>query len=361
MIPAADSGDAIFKSRILVIDDESDNLLLLRQALRRLGYTVCETEVDPVRAVARFHEETFDLVLLDYNMPGMSGLEVLTAIGEKMRHEQIPVIIVTVQADRETRLLTLNAGAKDFLTKPIDLAELSVRVHNQLETRGLHLMLSRQNQVLEEKVALRTEELHSTRLEIIRRLARAAEFRDNETGMHVKRMSLYAEAIGRTLGLSAEDLDILLNACPMHDLGKIGITDTILLKPGKLTTEEYLAMQQHAAIGASILQGHDSPLFRAAREIALHHHEHWDGTGYPYALAGEAIPLMARIAAVADVFDALTMVRPYKPAWLAGDAYHEIVSQSGKHFDPAVVAAFEACFEEILTIRAANSDSTDEQ
>lgn len=342
--------------RILAIDDEPDNLLLLRQSLRRLGYTACETETDPLKAVARFFAESFDLVLLDYNMPAMNGLEVLAAIGSKVWREQIPLIMVTAQGDRDTRLMTLNAGAKDFLAKPIDLAELAVRVANLLEMRVLQLELRQQNLRLEEKVMQRTEELHSTRLEIIRRLARAAEFRDNETGVHVQRMSLYAEAIGRSLGLSESELDLLLNASPMHDLGKIGISDLILLKPGRLTVEEFATMKQHTLIGASILQGHDSDLLRTASEIALSHHERWDGTGYPKGLAGEEIPLFSRIAAVADVFDALTMVRPYKRAWTLEAGRAEIASQAGKHFDPQVAAAFEASFATIAAIRAGNPD-----
>ncbi|MBY0453561.1 MAG: response regulator [Burkholderiaceae bacterium] len=342
--------------RILVVDDEPDNLLLIRQALRRLGYTGCVVETDPVQAVARFHAEHFDLVLLDYNMPGMSGLEVLSAIADKARAEQVSVVMVTAQGDRDTRLQTLRAGAKDFLAKPIDLAELSIRVQNLLETRSLHLALRNTNLHLEAVVNDRTRELHTTRLEIIRRLARAAEYRDNETGIHVQRMSLYAEAIGRRLGLPAHDLDLLLNASPMHDLGKIGISDLILLKPGKLTPEEFTVMQQHTTIGASIMDGHDSELLRTAHDIALSHHERWNGTGYPHGLAGEAIPLMARIASVADVFDALTMVRPYKKAWDIEQARQEIVHMTGTHFDPEIAAAFQACFSEILDIRAANPD-----
>ncbi|TAN51343.1 MAG: response regulator [Methylococcaceae bacterium] len=345
-----------YQARILAIDDEPDNLLLIRQALRKLGFAHCVAMSDPVQAVACFHAEDFDMVLLDYNMPVMSGLAVLSMISPKAHREQIPIVMVTAQGDRDTRLLTLNAGAKDFLAKPIDTAELMVRVHNLLETRGLHLALRRQNQQLEDKVAQRTEELHSTRLEIIRRLARAAEFRDSDTGVHVQRMSLYAQAIGRRLGLAECELDLLLNACPMHDLGKIGISDTILLKPGKLTPEEFAVMQQHTLIGASILQGHDAELLRAAHDIALYHHERWNGAGYPHGLAGEAIPLPARIATVADVFDALTMKRPYKQPWSTEDARREIARLSGTHFDPAVVAAFEAVIEEILAIHAAHPD-----
>lgn len=346
------SGDV----RILAIDDEPVNLVLIRKALHRLGYTDCVTEDDPVRAVARFHAEDFDLVLLDYIMPGMSGIEVLAALSGKARREQIPVVMVTGHNDRDTRLLTLHAGAKDFITKPLDLAELTARVRNLLETRALHLQQRRQNRVLEEKVAARTEELHATRLEIIRRLARAAEYRDGDTGVHVQRMSLYAEAIGRTLGLPAHELDLLLNASPMHDVGKIGIPDIILLKPGKLTPEEFAVMRQHTLIGADILQGQGSALLRTAHDIALCHHERWDGAGYPHGLSGTAIPLPARIAAVADVFDALTMVRPYKRAWNMDDARREIVGQAGQRFDPSVVAGFEACFDELLVIRSVHPD-----
>lgn len=342
--------------RIFAIDDEPANLKLIQHALRQVGYTCCETETDPVRAIARFREEAFDLVLLDFNMPVMSGLEVLSAISERASGEQIPVIMVTAQGDRDTRLLTLNAGAKDFIAKPIDLDELGVRVRNLLETRGLHVELREQNRRLEETVTERTRELHSTRLEIIRRLARAAEFRDNDTGVHVQRMSLYAEAIGRHMGLVAWSLDLLLNACPMHDVGKIGISDLILLKPGKLTPDEFDIIKQHTTIGADILHGHDSLLLQAGHEIALHHHERWDGSGYPLGLAGEAIPLLARIAAVADVFDALTMVRPYKRAWSMDDARRQIADSAGTHFDPAIAAAFDACFDAILEIRAANPD-----
>lgn len=342
--------------RILAVDDEPDNLLLIRQALRRLGYTDCQVETDPVRAVARFHAEIFDLVLLDYNMPVMSGLDVLSAIVEKANQEHISVVMVTAQGDRDTKLLTLRAGAKDFLSKPIDLAELSIRVQNLLETRRLHLALRKTNLCLEKVVNERTQELHSTRLEIIRRLARAAEFRDNETGIHVQRMSIYAETIGCQLGLSAHELDLLLNASPMHDLGKIGISDLILLKPGKLTPEEFSIMQNHTVIGASIMDGHDSELLRSAHDIALCHHERWNGTGYPNGLAGEAIPLMARIASVADVFDALTMVRPYKKAWDTEKARQEITNMTGTHFDPSIADAFQACFSKILEIRAAYPD-----
>ncbi|AGX87623.1 HD domain-containing phosphohydrolase [Candidatus Symbiobacter mobilis] len=342
--------------RIFAIDDEPDNLLLIRQALRQLGHPLCETESDPVRAIERFLAEDFDLVLLDYNMPGLSGLGVLHAIADKSRSEQIPVVMVTAQIDRDTRLQTLGAGAKDFLGKPIDLAELKVRVHNLLETRTLNLALRQHNQHLEEVVHARTEELRSTQLEVIRRLARAAEFRDTDTGLHIQRMSLFAQAIGREMGMSTPEHELLLNASPMHDLGKIGISDRILLKPGKLTPEEYATMQEHTLIGANILQGHDSELLRTAHDIALWHHERWNGDGYPNGLHAQQIPLPARIAAVADVFDALTMVRPYKSAWPTEEAYREVCRLAGNHFDPDVVLAFDACFEEILHIRHANPD-----
>lgn len=340
----------IHEARILAIDDNPINRMLLRTALGNLGYANCETEADPMVAVARIHAENFDLVLLDFNMPNMSGLDVLAAIGERIRRELIPVIMVTAQIDRATRLLTLSAGAKDFIPKPIDIDELRVRVSNLLETRSLHLELRDRNDQLESKVIERNRELHSTRLEVIRRLARAAEFRDNDTGLHVQRMSLLAATIGRRMGLGSREIDLLLNACPMHDIGKIGISDLILLKPGKLTAEELELMRQHTTIGADILQGDDSDLLRMAHDIALHHHERWDGAGYPHGLSGQAIPLMARIAAVADVFDALTMDRPYKRAWLPDAARAEIVKLAGSHFDPEVIAAFDAVFEEMVTV-----------
>lgn len=339
---------------ILAIDDEPTNLLLVQHALRRLGYPACVCEEDSRRGIERFRTEKYDLVLLDLNMPGMNGIEVLAEIGEEARRYSVPIIVLTAQGDRNTRLMLLNAGARDFLAKPLDIAELGVRIANLMEMRSLHLALRDRNDELEIRVAERTRELHATRLELIRRLSIAAEFRDSETGLHVRRMSLYAEAIGRAMGLSAHDCDLLLNASPMHDVGKIGVPDLILLKPGKLSEAEFEEMKRHTVIGARILSGHDSELLQAAHDIALHHHERWDGGGYPHGLAGNAIPPFARIAAVADVFDALTAIRPYKRAWSTDEAFAYILEQSGRQFDPEAARAFAACGETLLAIRAGN-------
>ncbi|MEY4718234.1 MAG: hypothetical protein RL563_852 [Pseudomonadota bacterium] len=346
----------VFSMRILAIDDQADNLLLIRQALRKIGYQCIDTEVNPVHAIDRFKSESYDLVLLDYNMPDMNGLEVLCAISEIAERERIPIIMLTVQEDRQTRHASLALGCKDFISKPIDLNELRLRIGNQLENRSLNLMMRDQNILLEEKVSQRTEALQSLQLELIQRLADAAEYRDNETGVHVKRMSHFSQCIGRFFGLDEEHQSLLLKASPMHDIGKIGISDSILLKPGKYTPEEFEVMKQHTWIGARILGGSRFELIQAARDIALCHHERWNGEGYPRGLSGEDIPLLARIVSIADVFDALTMVRPYKTAWTTEAAYNEITTMSGSYFDPQVVEAFKAAFEEILQIRAVFSE-----
>lgn len=345
--------DSFFNMRVFVIDDQVDNLLLIQESMRQMGYTSVETETDPRIGLVRFNSEDFDLLLLDYNMPEMNGLDVLISLADKAAKECIPVIMLTAQDDKNTRHATLGAGAKDFISKPIDLIELKLRVGNLLENRLLHLQQRNQNRLLEEKVAQRTEALQALQLELIQRLANAAEYRDNDTGQHVQRMSLYAQCIGRQLGLSESQQSLLLKASPMHDIGKIGISDKILLKPGKFTCEEFVVMQHHTRIGAKILEGSTFELIQAAHDIALCHHERWNGEGYPRGLRGQEIPLLARIVSVADVFDALTMVRPYKAAWSIEAAYEEILSLSGSFFDPQVVDAFQAVFGEILQIREA--------
>lgn len=347
---------SVFDMRILAVDDQADNLLLIRQAMRQLGYQCLETETDARQAIARFEIEDFDLILLDYNMPGMNGLEVLSIIADRASRNGIPIIMLTAQGDRNTRHASLAAGAKDFISKPIDLKELKLRVGNLLENRSLHVLQRDQNRLLEEKVNQRTLALQALQAELVQRLANAAEYRDNETGVHLQRMSHYAQCLARRMGLSKAQQVLLLKASPMHDIGKIGISDSILLKPGKFTAEEFAVMQQHTLIGAKILEGSTFELIQAAHDIALCHHERWAGGGYPRGLVGDDIPLLARIVSVADVFDALTMKRPYKDAWSIEAAYNEIVSLSGTFFDPDVVSAFEAIFEEILQIRASFSD-----
>jgi putative two-component system response regulator len=276
---------------------------------------------------------------------------VMAALRKAFPLDYLPVIVLTAAQEKQTRLRALSEGAKDFLTKPFDLVEATSRIRNILEVTLLHKRQRDQNRVLERLVRKRTQELHETRLEIIRRLGRAAEYRDNETGLHIVRMSHFSAIIGRAAGMSEYEADLMLNASPMHDIGKIGIPDRILLKPGKLDAEEWEIMKTHAAIGARILSGHESELMEMAQMIALSHHEKWDGSGYPHGLRGEEILLEGRIVALADVFDALTSERPYKKAWPLEQAFAEIRRLSGIHFDPHLVEVFQQVLPQILAIR----------
>lgn len=338
-------------ARIMIVDDHQANVTLLEKMLRSRGYTAVEGYTDPHAAVARYPDWRPDLVLLDLNMPGMDGFAVMKALAEFEPDGYPPVLVVTAQAEVSIRLQALQAGARDFLNKPFDIDEALARVTNLLEVRLLHSTVLRQNEVLEAKVRERTRELNESRLEVIRRLGRAAEYRDNETGLHILRMSHYSAALASALGMSAMDIEMILNASPMHDIGKIGIPDRILLKPGKLDADEWRIMQTHSAIGYEILSGHDSDLMQLAAQIAITHHEKWDGSGYPNGLAGNEIPLPGRIVAICDVFDALTTVRPYKTAWSIERTLDFMRAERETHFDPELVDHFFDLLPEILTIR----------
>lgn len=341
----------IRQARILMVDDEPVNLKLLEKMLSTDGYANIHTLTDSREVQATYEREHFDLILLDINMPHLNGFEVMEGLKRVESDGYLPVLVLTAQSDRETRLRALEAGARDFLCKPLDRAEVLNRIRNILEVRLLHNDARDQNRILEEKVQARTRELYDTQLEVIRRLGRAAEYRDNETGLHIIRMSKFSQMMGEKTGMSERDTEMLLNASPMHDIGKIGIPDSILLKPGKLDAEEWKTMQTHTSIGAEILSGHSSPLLIMAREIALTHHEKWDGSGYPEGRSGTDIPLVGRIVAVADVFDALTSERPYKKAWPVEEAVSYIDEQAGKHFDPDLVAVFHEVLNDILAIK----------
>ncbi|SEG39328.1 HD domain-containing phosphohydrolase [Oceanospirillum linum] len=283
-------------------------------------------------------------------MPHMDGFAVLEAL--KARFETPPpVLVLTAQSAQEFRTQALEVGAQDYVTKPFERNELLHRVKNLLSTKLYRQGLERLNESLEEKVTERTQQLNETRLQVVRRLGRAAEYRDNETGLHIVRMSKISHLLGEAMGMDAYQCDLLLNASPMHDIGKIGIPDHILLKPGKFEPEEWDIMKQHAQMGADILEGEDSDLLTMARDIALTHHEKWDGTGYPNGLKGEEIPLVGRICAIADVFDALTSERPYKKAWSVDDALTLIRENRGTHFEPGLVDAFMSNLDAILAIR----------
>ncbi|MFB0515286.1 MAG: HD domain-containing phosphohydrolase, partial [Candidatus Neomarinimicrobiota bacterium] len=311
-----------------------------------------------------------DLILTDVNMPGMDGYELCKAVKENPATEDIPIILVTAQDDRQSLVRGLSIGADDFLIKPVNLSELQARVRNLLLVKDYRDHMKRYTAELETQVSIRTEELHQafeqlkkvnlqlkeSTLDTIRHLSTAAEYRDTDTGAHIWRISHFTHAIAHQIGLSSELVDKILYASPMHDVGKIGTPDHILLKPGKLTRDEKKIMERHTLIGEQILKGTDQPLLTMACEIAGGHHERWDGNGYPRGLAGEEIPLTARIVTVADVFDALTTKRVYKEAWPAEEALDYIKEQSGFHFDPTCVDAFLKIKDEILDLKYARQD-----
>ena len=294
-------------------------------------------------------KEKPDIVLLDIMMPEIDGYQVCQIIKSDPSMKNIPVIFITAMNDDEDEAKGFKYGAVDYITKPVSPPIVLARV-------ATHLELYDQQHHLEKLVEERTTEIYDTRLEIVRRLGIAAEYKDNETGEHILRMSQFCQLTGHEYGLSQEEQILLLNASPMHDVGKIGIPDRILLKPGKLDEQEWEIMKTHTTIGGLIIGDHPSELLRSARMIALTHHERWDGSGYPNGLKGEKIPINGRIAAIADVFDALTSKRPYKEAWTVEDSLEEIKRGSGSHFDPKVVESFLAALPDILKIRAEHQD-----
>lgn len=327
--------------RILAVDDEESNLLLLRRILERDGYTHVDVMTDPLRVPEMFVERRPDLVLLDLQMPGMDGFELMDRLRPLTGDgSDVPFLVLTADATNETKRRALSMGARDFLTKPLDRVELLLRVRNVLQVKYLENCLRQHNAQLEKEVTERTRDLEQARLEMLKRLALAAEYRDDDTQQHAWRIGRTCALLALELGLSAQEAQLIGNAAPLHDLGKIGISDEILLKPGKLTDQQFEVIKTHSTIGAEILAGSHNPLLTLAERIALTHHERWHGRGYPAALRGEEIPLAGRIVAVADVFDALTHARPYKQAWPVDRAVDEIRDQAGGQFDPRVVAAF---------------------
>jgi putative two-component system response regulator len=327
-------------ARILVVDDEEQNVRLLERTLARAGFTEFRSTTDPRRAPALYAEYRPDLVLLDLHMPDRDGFGVLEDLaGARADDEYVPVLVLTADPSAEVKLRALAMGAKDFLAKPFDAHEVVARIRNLLETRALYRALAAQNASLEQRVRERTRELEEAQLEVLERLAAAVECRDDDTGQHTHRVGELAAWLATALALPADQVELIRRAAPLHDVGKVGIPDAILRKPGRLTPRERQVIQTHATIGARILAGGRSDLVRIAERIARSHHERWDGAGYPDGLVGEQIPLEARIVAVADVVDALTCARPYRPAW-ALDAVRDLLRDGrGTHFDPAVVDA----------------------
>ena len=319
------------RPRLLLVDDEPTNLQVLRHVLQADYRLLFAT--DGARALQVAREQLPQLILLDIMMPGMDGYAVCRALKADPATAGIPVIFITALDDSQDETAGFDVGGVDYLTKPVSPPVVRARVRT-------HLSL------------VRMDELRETRLQIVQRLGRAAEYKDNETGMHVIRMSHFSQLLALAAGCSPAWAEDLLNAAPMHDVGKIGIPDAVLRKPGPLDADEWATMRRHPEIGAEIIGEHPSGVLQLAREIALAHHEKWDGSGYPRGLAGEAIPLSARIVAIADVFDALTTRRPYKEPWPVQEAMNHIAAQAGKHFDPALVALFAPLLPQLLEIRA---------
>src|SRR5919109_2922920 len=327
-------------SRILIIDDQPSNVALLEGILQEEDFTSFRSIMDSREVLPAFIEYLPDLILLDLQMPYLDGFEVMKQLRAcRVPNDFIPILVLTADVTPEAKRRALAEGGLDFLTKPFDATEVLLRIKNLLQTRSLHLQLQAQNQLLDHKVQERTAELEATQVEILERLALAAEYRDDDTGEHTKRVGETAAQIAQTLGWPSEEVELIRRAAPLHDVGKIAISDSILLKPGKLTPEEFERMKRHTQLGAKMLSGGRFPLLQLAEQIALTHHERWDGSGY-MGLSQEDIPIAGRIVAVADVFDALISERPYKKAWPLDEAIEEIRNQSGRQFDPRVVEAF---------------------
>ncbi|WP_244446245.1 HD domain-containing phosphohydrolase [Devosia riboflavina] len=335
---------------MLIVDDSRSSLALLGSIVREIVGDDIELCLDPLEALRRCEERQFDLLLVDHIMPGMDGIAVIEALRNCDNYRTVPMVMVTSDIDKAIRIEAIRVGANDFLTKPFDPIELKARITNLLALRGAQVELADHANRLSREVAKATAHLLAREEEIIWRLARAIEYRDGDTGEHVSRVAQISQIIGQGLGLTPQHCRMVYLAAPLHDIGKIAIADAILSKPGKLTAEEMARMREHVTIGARILADADSDLIRTAELIAQSHHEKWDGTGYPNGISGAAIPIEARIVALADVFDALCSERPYKRAWPIDEAYAEIVRCSGTHFDPACVASFQSRWCEISAL-----------
>lgn len=342
---------------ILIVDDQEKNREILEIILESMNYQTLSAS-NGLKAISIAKEKGPDLILMDVVMPIMDGFEATARLKEDSSTKLIPVVIITSLNDVGDRIKALDAGADDFLTKPVERTELTARVKSLLKVKAYNDHLENYRGILEEEVAIKTKELQLTNiklkksnLETIHRLTRAAEYKDQDTAAHIHRMSHYSEAIARKMNLKSEDIENIVSAAPMHDIGKIGTPDHILLKPGKLNPEEWTIMKQHTQIGADILDHSDSALLKMGHIIAKTHHEMWDGCGYPDGLKHEEIPLIGRIVALADVFDALTSKRPYKDAYSIEKSLSIIKTSRGKHFDPKIVDIFLSIINEIIDIK----------
>lgn len=366
------------EQQIFIVDDEELNIRVARKYLRTWGFERVSSTTEPAEAVARIKAEQPDLILLDIMMPEISGLDILRELRADEASRHLPVIILTAHIEDEIRREAIEIGANDFLGKPIDPIELLPRVRNLLSLRAHQRWLENTSEHLESEVKRRTAALVRAEQNIVNCLARAAEYRDNETGRHVVRVGRYTSLIAEALGMNADYCKLIGEAAKLHDVGKIGIPDSILLKTGKLDPDEFKLMQEHCGkglqvlqqigedefhafrrhvqMGASILDVIDSPLLAMASQIAMTHHEKWDGSGYPFGLSGEQIPLEGRITAVGDVFDALSSRRPYKPAFPLEKCYAIMTEGRGTHFDPRVLDAFLEHRDEAVAIQLQFAD-----
>lgn len=337
-------------ARILLVDDDEDNLILLDGALRRAGARFTAQVSDPFAAVGIYREFRPDIVILDLRMPPLDGFTLMQRFREVDGEGRfVPIIMLTGDASPAVKQEALEAGVADFLQKNFDMAELLLRVRNVVRTQQLYRQVQRQKSWLEETVRVRTRQLQAARREVLERLALAAEFRDDQTGEHTRRVGRLCSVVAEGMGQDASFVEAIGTAALLHDLGKIGVPDHILLKEGPLTEEERNVMREHTTIGAAILSDCTEPVMRMARQIALTHHEWWNGTGYPRGLRENEIPLEGRITAVADAFDAMTNDRPYRKASSAVIALEELSRHAGTQFDPAVVEAFQLVVPFLVT------------
>ena len=337
--------------KVLIVDDRDINLRLMEVLVEKIGGCESQTFSDSRQGLEWARDNQPDLIIVDYMMPDMDGLEFIRLLRGMPGREVVPVLMITANDQKQIRYRALNLGANDFLIKPIDNIEFLARAQNMLLLSDSQKNMVKRAEWLAQEVRNATAAVLDRERETVLRLCKAAEYRDPETGAHILRMAHYSALIAARLGFSKEDQQLLLEAAPMHDIGKVGIADKILLKPGRLDGEEFEVMKLHASFGYELLKGSSSPLLQAGAEIARGHHEKFDGTGYPQGLVGANIPIFSRIVAVADVFDALTSERPYKKAWTLEAAVDFLLKGAGTHFDPDCVQAFLNAWEDVMAIR----------
>ncbi|WP_297481460.1 HD domain-containing phosphohydrolase [Ferrovum sp.] len=345
-------------SAVLILDDQATSRTILAQVVRSIGAEIqVREESSPSAALAWAATHAAGLVLVDYLMPGMNGIDFIRLLRQVPGYQHVPVIMITIKRDMETRHEALDAGVTDFLSKPVDMHECFARCRNLLTLRRQQLILEDRNLSLEHLVDQATAKIRCREKETLMRLARAAEYRDADTSRHLLRMSSYSRLLADAIGLPEEEAELIEFAAPLHDIGKIGIPDSILHKTGPLSDEEIAVMRQHPQIGHDILQDSPSKYLQMGGEVALAHHERYDGSGYPFGISGQAIPLSARIVAIADVFDALTTTRPYKSAWSIESSMQYLLKESGRHFDPLLVKVMLSLQTSVEKIHAEHSQS----